>query len=242
MVKAQATSSKLSKQKRELLLKTGIHFGHKKSRRHPSMIPYLYGQYNHIYIIDVEKTEQKLKEALDFIRSIVQQEGKIVFVASKPNICNFFERVAQENKLFYLSERWVGGTLTNFKTIQKRLKYFKELEERRKSDEFKHLSKKEQKDILEELERLQKTWGGIRDLTEMPKALFLLDVPNNYLAIKEAKKTGVKVIAICDSDADITNVDYPIPANDDSLPAVKYILEQVLKSIKKASSYQPSKK
>lgn len=235
-------SQKLSKQKRELLLKTGIHFGHKKSRRHPSMIPYLYGQYNHTYIIDIEKTEQELKKALEFLQSIVKEGKKIIFVASKPNICNFFKKLAQENKLFYLTERWIGGTLTNFSTIKKRLKYFKELEEKKKSDEFKQLSKKEKKDILDEIEKLQKTWGGIKELTEIPAALFLLDVPNNYLAIKEAKKTGVKVIAVCDSDADITNIDYPIPANDDSLPAIKYLLERVLKSIKKASESQSSRK
>ena len=131
--------------------------------------------------------------------------------------------------------------LTNFDTIKKRLQHFRELAEKQKTDDFQQLSKKEQRDIIQELAKLSKRWEGVKDLTEMPAALFLLDVPDNTLAVKEAKKMGVKVIALCDTDANITDIDYPIPANDDALPAVKYLLERVLKAITTARRKQKDK-
>jgi small subunit ribosomal protein S2 len=215
------------------LFKLGIQFGHQKARRHPSMKKFIYGMHNNRYIIDVEKSKQKIDEALDFLKEIAQSGKQIVFLGNKPNIKNFLKKFAQDNKLFFITERWIGGTLTNFDTVKERLKRYKEIEEKMKSQEWQELTKKEQRDYRKEQERLEKLWGGIKNLKGIPAVLFLLDVPNNYLAIREAKKAGVKIVAIADTDANIRDVDYPIPANDDSLLTIKYILQRVIDTLKK---------
>lgn len=232
MVKKKNSKLKKNSKQVDMLIKTGIHFGHKKSRWHPSMKPFVYGQRNNMYIIDVEKTIEKLEQVLNFIKELSKEGKEIVFVGTKPNVREFLKKFAQQNNLFCVTERWIGGTLTNFSNTKKRLAYFRELVEKEKKGEFDDYPKKERRRIFKEIEHLEKVWGGVKNLSKMPAALFLLDVPNNYLAIKEAKKKGVKVIGVCDTDADIRGVDYPIPASDDSLIAVKYILDKVLKVVK----------
>jgi len=230
----EKTEKKAKDSRVDALVKTGIQFGHKKSRWHPSMAPYVYGIRNNMYIIDIEKMEKCLIEAIKFVEDVTKQGKSIIFVATRPNIRAFLKEIAEAHKLFYVSGRWIGGTLTNFPTSRQRLNNFKELEAKKKSSEFDKLIKRDKRVIDEEIARLEKHWGGIKNLTEMPAAIFLLDVPNNYLALKEAKKKGIKVIAICDTDADIREVDYPIPASDDSFLAVKYILEKIVETISKA--------
>ncbi len=234
--KMKNKSKKKDQDKVNILLKLGIQFGHKKSRRHPSMVPYIYGKRNDMYIIDIEKFQEKLQEALKFIQSLIKDNKKIVFIGTKPNVKRYLEKTAKENDFFYIINRWIGGTLTNFSTIKKRLAHYKELETKEKSDDFEKLSKKEKRQIIKEREKLDKSWAGLKNMTKLPNALFLFDVPNNYLAIKEAKKKGLSIIGICDTDANINQIDYPIPANDDALPTIKYIMNEVVEIIKKAKS------
>jgi small subunit ribosomal protein S2 len=229
-------SKKKNHNKADALLKLGIQFGHKKSRRHPSMMPYIYGKRNDMYIINIEKFQEKLQEALKFVQSLIKDNKKIVFIGTKPNVKKYLEKVAKENDLFYIINRWIGGTLTNFSTIKKRLAHYKELEIKEKSDDFGKLSKKEKRQITKKIEKLDKSWAGLKNMTKLPDALFLLDIPNNYLAIKEAKKKGLSIIGICDTDANINQIDYPIPANDDALPAINYIMSEIVKTIKKAKN------
>ncbi|MFA6436727.1 MAG: 30S ribosomal protein S2 [Candidatus Paceibacterota bacterium] len=214
------------------LLKLGIHLGHKKSRWHPSMLPFVFEKRNNIYLMDIEKTQEKLAEAVEFIRDLYANKDEMVFIGTKPNVRAFLHKFATENKLLHITERWIGGILTNFTTIKKRIARLQELEAKQKSQEFEAISKKDKRVIVKEAERLHRVWGGLGILEKMPKALFLLDVPNSYLAIGEAKKQGIKVVAICDTDADIRDIDYPIPANDDSLMAIEYILGKVGEAIK----------
>ncbi|TRZ80906.1 30S ribosomal protein S2 [bacterium] len=235
-IKTKDKNEKKNQDKIDALLKLGIQFGHKKSRCHPSMMPYIYGKRNDMYIIDIEKSQEKLQEALKFIQSLIKDDKKIVFVGTKPNVKKYLEKIAKENNLFYIINRWIGGTLTNFNTIKKRLDYYKELEIKEKSDDFKKLSKKERRQITKEIEKLDKSWAGLKEMTKLPDALFLLDVPNNYLAIKEAKNKGLHTIGICDTDANISQIDYLIPANDDALPAIKYIMGEVVEAINKAKN------
>lgn len=224
-------NKKIPQSQLEQLIKTGIHFGHKKSRWHPSMKPFIHGQHNNIYLIDLEMIEQRLDEAAKVIEALYQKGEEMIFIGTKPNVKNLLKELAEENDLLYITERWIGGTLTNFDIIKKRLRHFKELEQRQQSDEFEKLPKREKWEINKELKSLSKTWEGLKNMIKQPAALFLLDVPGNYLAIKEAKKKGVKIMAVCDTDADIREVDFPIPANDDSLLAIKYILSKVIKAI-----------
>ncbi len=240
--KNKPQAQEISQKEFPLLLKKGIHFGHKKSRWHPSMAPYIYGKRGNIYIIDVAKTEAKLQEALDFIHDLTKQGKQIIFIGTKPNVKRFLESFAAEHNLLYITNRWIGGTLTNFKVLQERVRYFNELKKKTESPEFEEYPKKERREIEKKIESLSKKWAGLKGLKEKPAALFLLDVPSNYLAIKEAKATGVKIIAICDTDADIRQIDYPIPANDDALPAVEYILEKTVKAMKVSRKADPEKK
>jgi small subunit ribosomal protein S2 len=169
---------------------------------------------------------------VEFIKDLYANKEEMIFIGTKPNVRAFLHKFATENKLLYITERWIGGILTNFTTIKKRIARLQELEAKQKSQEFEAMSKKDKRVIIKEAERLHRVWAGLGLLEKIPKALFLLDVPNSYLAISEAKKQGIKTVAICDTDADIRGIDYPIPANDDSLPAIEYILEKVAEAIK----------
>jgi len=235
-IKTKDKKEKKNQDKIDKLLKLGIQFGHKKSRCHPSMMPYIHGKRNDMYIIDIEKFQEKLQEALKFIQSLIKKKKKIVFIGTKPNVKKYLEKIAKENNLFYIINRWIGGTLTNFSTIKKRLAHYKELEAQEKNDDFKKLSKKERRQITKEIEKLDKSWAGLKEMIKLPDALFLLDVPNNYLAIKEAKNKDLHTIGICDTDANISQIDYLIPANDDALPTIKYIMGKVIEAINKAKN------
>jgi len=235
-IKTKDKNEKKNQDKIDKLLKLGIQFGHKKSRCHPSMMPYIHGKRNDMYIIDIEKFQEKLQEALKFIQSLIKDGKKIVFIGTKPNVKKYLEKIAKENNLFYIINRWIGGTLTNFSTIKKRLAHYKELEAQEKNDDFKKLSKKERRQITKEIEKLDKSWAGLKEMIKLPDALFLLDVPNNYLAIKEAKNKDLHTIGICDTDANISQIDYLIPANDDALPTIKYIMGKVIEAINKAKN------
>jgi small subunit ribosomal protein S2 len=213
----------------ERMFKVGLHFGHKRARKHPKMEPFIYGIRNNIDIIDLLKTKEYLKEALDYLKQKKKEGALILFVGTKISVRKLIKELAEEIKMPYVIERWLGGTLTNFEVMSGRIKYLKELEEKTKKGEFEKFTKKERIRINQELARIERKIGGLRELSRLPDTLFIVDVKKEELAIREAKAKGISIVGICDTDGDPTSVDYPIPANDDSVPSLKYILEKVKK-------------
>ena len=222
--------------KTEEMAQAGLHFGHKSSKIHPKMKPYLYGVRNGVHIIDLEKTAEKLKEALNFMKEAVADGKIILIVGTKIQAKALVKQTAEECGLPYITERWLGGTLTNFETIKKRIDYFKDLERKKKEGELENYTKKERIKFDEELKNLEIKFGGIKILDKVPDIVFVLDMQKDDLAIKEAKAKDVKVVALADTNVDPTLADYPIPANDDAMLSVKYILEKVKEVIKIAQS------
>lgn len=217
----------------EEMLKAGVHFGHQTTKWNPKMEPYIFTVKNNVHIIDLEKTVPKLKEALDFLREIVTQEGIVLFVGTSPAAKKVTKDAALKCQMPYISERWIGGTLTNFKVISKRLEYFRDLENKKESGELKKYTKKEQHEFDKELTKLEKRFGGIKKMTKIPEALFIFDAKENSLAIKEAKRTGVKIVALCDTNVDPKDIDYPIPSNDDAISSLELLAGYIVKAINK---------
>ena len=220
----------------EQMAQAGLHFGHRTSRVHPKMKPYIFGVRNTVHIINLDKTAEKFKEVLEFIKKLISENKTLLLVGTKIQVKNMAKDFAKECKLPYITERWLGGTFTNFKTIKKRIDYFKDLEEQKKKGELVKYTKKERAKIDKELRDLEIKFGGIKDMEGLPDVIFVLDMKKDALAIKEAKKKGVIVIAIADTNVDPTLADYPIPANDDAISSVKYILEKVKKVICQTSN------
>jgi len=217
------------------MTKAGVYFGHRVSKCHPKMKPYIIGVKgsDHINIIDMEETKKFLIKALEFIKGLVEDGKIILLVGTKVPTRKLVEEVARECDLFYVSQRWIGGTVTNFKIIRERIDYFKDLEKKKSEGELEKYTKKERLEIDRDLARLEKKFGGIKDLTKLPDAIFVLDMQQDALAIKEARKKNILVIAIADTNADPNLADYIIPANDDAISSVKYILEKVKEVIVK---------
>jgi small subunit ribosomal protein S2 len=215
--------------------KAGLYFGHRSSRCHPKMKPYIIGVKgsDHINIINLEKTKEKLKEALDFIKKLAQEKKILLLVGTKLPIRELVEEIARECGLPYVNQRWLGGTLTNFLVIKKRIDYFNELERKKEAGEFKKYTKLERLKLDKELERLKMKFGGIKNLKDLPDAIFVVDMRKDDLAVKEARRVGIPVVAIADTNVDPTLADFPIPANDDARSSVRYILEKVKEAIQK---------
>ncbi|MBI5452466.1 30S ribosomal protein S2 [Candidatus Gottesmanbacteria bacterium] len=217
----------------EEMTRAGLHFGHQTSRRHPKMEPYLSGVRNAVHIIDLEKTAEKLQEVLNFVQRLIAENKVLLLVGTKIQVKNLAEDTARECGIPYVGNRWLGGTFTNFETIFKRIEYFKSLERKKAEGELEKYTKKERAKINQEIYDLEINFGGIKELTKLPDAIFVLDMKKDALAIKEAKMKGIKVIAIADTNTDPTLADYPIPANDDAISSVRYILEKVKEVILK---------
>jgi len=218
----------------EEMAEAGLHLGHRTSKVFPKMKPYIYGVRSSIHIIDLEKTAQKFKEALEFIQKLVSENKTLLLVGTKVQISNLVKEFAEEHNLPYVTERWLGGTFTNFGSIKKRVDYLKDLEEKKKKGELEKYTKKERIKMDREIKKLETKIGGIKNLEGLPDAIFVFNMRKDNLAIKEARKKGVKVIAIADTNVDPTPADYLIPANDDAFSSVKYILEKVREVISKA--------
>jgi len=218
------------------MLAAGVHFGHRTSRLYPKMEPYLAGVKNTIHIIDLGKTAEKLKEALKFIQEIVSENKVLLLVGTKIQIKDLVKETAQECELPYVNERWLGGTMTNFEVISKRVGYLKEIEEKKTSGAWEKYTKKERIKMNREFQNLKTKFEGLKTLSRVPDAMFVLDIRKDDLAVKEARMKGIKIVAICDTNTDPSLVDYPIPANDDAISSVKYILEKVKEAILKAKS------
>jgi len=220
----------------EEMAKAGLHFGHRTSKCHPKMEPYLAGVKNTIHIIDLEKTAQKLKEALKFVQELILEDKILLIVGTKIQTKDLVKEFATELNLPYVNERWLGGTFTNFEVIKKRINYFKDLEKKKKEGAFEKYTKKEKAKIDQEIRDLEIKFGGLKNLERLPDAIFVLDMRKDETAIREAKRKGIKIIGIAHTNVDPTLADYPIPASDDAISSVKYILEKVKEAISKAKT------
>jgi len=216
------------------MLKAGVHFGHKKSRWNPKMKPYIFGLRNNIYIIDLEKTMEHLGKALDFIKDIIKNKGKILFIGTRPQSQSLVEETAKNCKMPYVVLRWVGGLLTNFGIIRKRVEHLIDLEKKKASGELKKYTKREQQNIDEEIQKLKKKFEGIKELEKLPEAILVLSIKEQTTAIKEAKKKNIPIIGLVDTDSDPSLIDYPIPSNDDAISALKFMLSKIEDSIFKS--------
>jgi len=202
------------------LLEAGVHFGHQTKRWNPKMKPYIFASRNGIYIIDLQKTVRMANEAYEFVRDLAARGGKILFVGTKKQAQETIEREAKNCGMFYMKERWLGGTLTNFSTIKRRVQRLKELEKMEEEGTFELLPKKEVIKLKKEYAKLKKYLDGIRDMEDLPDALYVVDPKREYIAVAEAKKLDIPVVAIVDTNCDPDLIDYPIPGNDDAIRAV----------------------
>jgi len=218
----------------EEMAKAGLHFGHRTSRIHPKMMPYLSGVKNTIHIIDLEKSKEKLEEVLKFIQELILEKKILLVAGTKIQVKDLVKDMATECGLPYVNERWLGGTFTNFPSIKKRIEYFKDLEKKKAEGGLEKYTKKERAKIDYQLKDFEFKFGGIKNLERLPDAIFVLDMKKETTAVKEARMKGVKVIGISDTNCDPTLADFPILANDDAIPALKYILEKVKEAIKNA--------
>lgn len=228
------------------LFKAGVYFGHKRSRRNPLMDEYVYTYREGIAIIDLEKTLTLLKEVLDVLESIVAQGKFVLFVGTKKHIKAITKETAEATGMPYVSNRWLGGTFTNFPVIRGRVKYLIDLEEKIQKGELSGYTKFEQLKKQEEVDKMEEKLGGLRVMEQLPGAVFVLDVKEDHLAIKEAKRAGVPVFGLVDTNDDPRGVSYVIPGNNDALSSVSFILSQVAvaleRGVKKRENIAQSKK
>ena len=216
----------------EEMAKAGLQFGHSASRTNPKMKPYVIGMRGNIHIINLSKTIEKFKEALKFIQKLVLENKIILFVGTKVQTKSLIEKIAKECGFPYVNYRWLGGLITNFETIRSSVEKLKELEERKARKEFEKYTKKEQAKIEKRLEEMNLRLAGIKNLERLPDAVFIADINKDNLALIEARKKKIPVIAITDTNTDPTLVNFPIPANDDSIASVGYILDKIKEAIK----------
>lgn len=219
--------------KTEEMAEAGLAFGHRASKTHPKMKPFISGSKNSVNFIDLEKTAQKLGEALGYIKEIASSGKILLLVGTKIQARDLVKEAADSINMPYINGRWLGGTFTNFKTIQKRIEYYKDLNRKKALGELNKYTKKERARLDKEMRDLEDKFGGIMNMNSLPEAMLVLDMKKDALAVKEARKKGVKVIGIADVNIDPTLADYPIPANDDSLSSIKYILDKVKEAVKK---------
>lgn len=210
----------------EELGKAGLHFGHTTSKRHPNMDPYIDGVKGEIHILDLVKTAEKLEQALKFLAEKRKEGKKILIVGTKPQTKNLVQDFVTKHSFPYITYRWIGGFLTNFDEVKKRINHLNDLLKKRKSGELEKYTKKEQLEIDREIEGLEKKFGGVKELTSVPDIMFALNMDKDHLAITEATKTNMQVVAVCDTNCNPMAVDYPIPANDDAISSIKLILDK----------------
>lgn len=226
----------------EQLLESGAHFGHLTRRWNPKMSKFIFNERNGIHIIDLRKTQVLVDIARDVIYDIASKGRIVLFVGTKPQIKGVMEESAQACEMNYVTERWLGGMLTNFQTIRKSIKRLEAIDKMEVDGTFEKITKKERLMISRERERLRKFFGGIENMTRLPGALFVVDIKKEHIAIKEAKILGIPVIALVDTNCDPDEIDYPIPANDDSVKTVELISKLFADSINEASQIAKARK
>lgn len=217
------------------LLEAGVHFGHQTRRWNPKMDKYIFTERNGIYIIDLQKTVKKVEEAYNFVKSIAENNGTILFVGTKKQAQDSVAEEAARCGQFYINQRWLGGTLTNFETIKKRINRLKELERMEEDGTFELLPKKEVIILNKEKERLEKFLGGIKEMRSMPDAIFIIDPRKERIAVAEARKLGIPIVGIVDTNCDPDEIDYVIPGNDDAIRAVKLLTSKMADAVIEAN-------
>ncbi|RDW19508.1 30S ribosomal protein S2 [Oceanobacillus arenosus] len=213
------------------LLEAGVHFGHQTRRWNPKMKKYIFTERNGIYIIDLQKTVKKVDEAYNFVKEIASNGGTILFVGTKKQAQDSVRDEAIRSGMYFVNQRWLGGTLTNFQTIRKRINRLKDIERMEEDGTFEVLPKKEVVNLLKEKDRLVKFLGGIKEMTKLPDALFIVDPRKERIAIAEAHKLNIPIIGIVDTNCDPDEIDYVIPANDDAIRAVKLLTSKMADAI-----------
>jgi len=203
------------------LLEAGVHFGHQTRRWHPKMAPYIFGQRNGIHIIDLQKTLKMANEAYQFMRELAGAGGRVLFVGTKRQARDAIHEEAGRAGQYYVNHRWLGGTLTNFATVQQSVRKMKDLQRQKEEGVLTLLTKKEALDMERKLEKLERSLGGIRDMLTLPDCLFVVDLRKEALAVAEARRLGIPVVAVVDSNCDPSDVDYIIPGNDDAIRAIR---------------------
>ena len=216
------------------LLEAGVHFGHQTRRWNPKMSKFIFTERNGIYIIDLQKTVKQIEQAYDFVREIVADGGRVLFVGTKKQAQEAVETEAKRSGQFYVSHRWLGGMLTNYKTIRKRIERLKKLELMEEDGTFQRLPKKEVIKLKREAEKLEKFLGGIKEMDKLPDVLFVIDPKNEKIAVNEAKILGIPVIGVVDTNCDPDEVDIAIPGNDDAIRAVKLLTGTIANAIVEA--------
>ena len=221
----------MSKELAQSLLEAGVHFGHQTKKWNPKMKPYIYGEKNGIYIIDLEKTMEALKRACNFIREVAASGAPVLYVGTKPQAQPIIEEEAKKCGMYYVRHRWLGGMLTNYATIRNSVRRYKSLIQMREDGTFEALKKKEVADLEKEIVRLEKNLSGVASMEKLPGALIVVDAKHEEIAIKEANRLSIPVIAIVDTDSDPGSVAYPIPGNDDAIRSVKLLLSVLTGSL-----------
>jgi len=213
------------------LLEAGVHFGHQTRRWNPKMAPYIFTERNGIYILDLQKTVKLLEQAYNFIREVAAEGKSVLFVGTKKQAQESIESEAKRCGMFYVNHRWLGGMLTNFVTISQRIRRLKELEEMENNGMFDVLPKKEVIKLRAEKEKLEKNLGGIKEMRELPGAVFIVDPKKEHIAVREARILGIPIVAIVDTNCDPDEVDYVIPGNDDAIRAIKLITSKIADAV-----------
>lgn len=213
------------------LLEAGVHFGHQTRRWNPKMAEYIFTERNGIYIIDLQKTVEKIEEAYKFIKEVVENGGQVLFVGTKKQAQESIQQEASRCGMHYVNQRWLGGMLTNYKTIKKRVDRLHELKRMEEEGTFDVLPKKEVIKLRHEAERLEKFLGGIKNMKGLPDVLFVVDPRKEKIAVKEAQTLGIPVVAIVDTNCDPDEVDYVIPGNDDAIRAVKLLTQTIANAV-----------
>jgi small subunit ribosomal protein S2 len=213
------------------LLEAGVHFGHQTKRWNPKMQKYIFGERNGIYIIDLQKTLKKFREAYAFVRDLAAKGGAVLFIGTKKQAQDTVFEEAGRCGMFYVNQRWLGGTLTNFETIRKSIGRLKKLEEMKEAGEWERLPKKEALELDRERQKLEKALIGIKAMEQLPAAVFIIDPRKEKIAVAEAQRLGIPIVAIVDTNCDPTGIDYPIPGNDDAIRAVRLITARIADAI-----------
>lgn len=216
------------------LLEAGVHFGHQTRRWNPKMAPYIFAERNQIYIIDLSKTVKLINEAYDFMKEVVEEGKPILFVGTKKQAQESIKEEAIRAGEYYVNERWLGGMLTNYKTIETRIKRLFELEKMEENGTMELLTKKEKAILLGEKEKLERFLGGIKNMPELPGAIFVVDPKKEKIAVHEARKLGIPVIGVVDTNCDPDEIDYVIPGNDDAIRAVKLLTSVIADAVVEA--------
>ena len=225
----------------EEMFKVGAHFGYSKSRRHPTASPYIFGVKNRVEIFDLAKTADLLKNALDFVVGLAKEGRQILFVGGKNEARDLIKKAANSIDMPYVAGRWIGGTFTNFPEIKKRIAKLEDLTKQKEKGELAKYTKKERLVIDRNIANLERFFSGLLLMKEMPKAIFVIDPKNEMIAVKEANKMGIPVIALAGSDCDIKDVDYPIAANDSSVSSISFFADEIVGAYRKNKMSTPNK-